>query len=516
MPDRPPNILLITSDQQHYSTLGVVNDRIRTPALDRLCAEGTRFDRCYCPNPTCTPTRASILTGQYPSQHGAWSLGTKLFEDRPTVGDYLAHAGYASTLVGKAHFQPLASEPGYESLECQPTLRDLDFWRGFWGPWYGFDHVEIGRMHGNESHAGQHYALWMEERGLANWQDFFRPWPEPKRTDAKGRRREYWEADDRVWDLPEEFHYTRWTGERTRAAIERAVAGERPFFTWASFHDPHPPYICPEPWATMYDAADMLPGALVPGEHDANPMPFRLTQQPDGGERFRELYHEDHGIHGGHCQVRDAEEIRKDMAVYYGMVSFMDDEIGRTLDCLDRLGVAENTLVVFTTDHGHFLGQHGLVAKGPFHYEDLLRLPCIVRWPGRTPAGQTSQAIQNLVDLPVTFLAAAGQDVPGDMTGVDQTGTWSGGEAARTWSLTENRHTLTNIHLRTYVNERYKLTVWRKGEDGELFDLEADPGEVDNLWHKPEAQGLKGRLLYEMMQATMASEPTPMPRIAGA
>ena len=112
MPSNQPNILLITSDQQHHSTIGAVNDAIRTPALDRLCDQGVRFDRAYCPNPTCTPTRASILTGMYPSQHGAWTLGTKLPEDVPTVSGILSEAGYATSLIGKAHFQPLASQPG--------------------------------------------------------------------------------------------------------------------------------------------------------------------------------------------------------------------------------------------------------------------------------------------------------------------------------------------------------------------------------------------------------------------
>lgn len=119
-----PNILLITSDQQHWKTLGVLNPKIQTPALDRLCREGTRFNRAYCPNPTCTPTRASIITGMYPSQHGAWSLGTKLDETVPTLGAALQSAGYATTLIGKAHFQPLASAPDQTSIECQPLLRD--------------------------------------------------------------------------------------------------------------------------------------------------------------------------------------------------------------------------------------------------------------------------------------------------------------------------------------------------------------------------------------------------------
>lgn len=161
---KKPNILLITSDQQHWNTIGAFNKEVHTPNLDRLVKEGTTFNRAYCPNPTCTPSRASIITGQYPSQHGAWTLGTKLLEDRHTVGEDFKQAGYKTSLVGKAHFQPLRSTEDYPSLESYPIMQDLDFWRNFNGPFYGFEHVELTRNHTNEAHVGQHYALWMEEK----------------------------------------------------------------------------------------------------------------------------------------------------------------------------------------------------------------------------------------------------------------------------------------------------------------------------------------------------------------
>ena len=508
MAEKRPNILLITSDQQHYSTLGAVNDKIQTPALDRLCREGTRFDRAYCPNPTCTPTRASIITGMMPSQHGAWSLGTKLFEDVPTVGDTLRGAGYFTSLVGKAHFQPLATRYGMESIECQPLMRDLDFWRNFHGPWYGFEYVETARMHGDESHAGQHYAIWMEARGLENWKDYFDPWPPLPKKDH------IYTDGAQTWDLPEELHYSVWTAERTIAQLERAAEEERPFFVWSSFHDPHPPYIVPEPWASMYDPQDMPLGRLTEGEHENNPIHFRKTQEddPDWWRAARK----GEAIHGGHSHLHDTERLKRSMATYYGMTSFMDQQIGRILDALDRLGQADNTLVVFSTDHGHFLGHHGLIAKAIHHYEDLLRIPFIVRQPGAVPAGRASEAIQNLVDLSPTFLAAAGVEVPIAMTGVNQLDNWRGGDPARTWSITENHHGTTHFHMRTYVNQRYKITVYRDGADGELFDLVEDPGEVNNLWRAPAAAELKAELLHDFLQATLVSEPMRMPRIAGA
>jgi arylsulfatase A-like enzyme len=506
MPPAPPNILLITSDQQHWNTLGVLNPRIQTPNLDRLCREGTRFSRAYCPNPTCTPTRASIITGMSPSQHGAWSLGTKLSEDIPTVGDYLREAGYRSSLIGKAHFQPLATAPDQTSVECQPTLRDLDFWQEFNdrnAPWYGFDHVELARNHADEAHVGQHYALWMEEKGLHNWRDYFQDYP----ADKPARTGE--------WDLPAEFHYSTWTAERTIAALENDAQSGRPSFVWASFHDPHPPYLVPAPWSQMYDPTEMEPGTLTDGEMERLPEHFRRTQEetPD----FSPWQETGHGNHGFHSHLTDDAVSRRNMALYYGMTSFMDEQIGRILDYLESSGQAENTLVVFTSDHGHFLGQHGLWAKGAFHYEDVLKVPFLVRWPNRVAMGTESDALQCLVDLAPTFLDACGIAVPGGMTGRSQYEVWTGEEASvRDEVIIEFRHQPTKLHLRTLVTERYKLTVYRDQNYGELFDLQEDPEERRNRWDDPEYSDVKCSLFRQFVNGELRREPTAYARIAGA
>jgi arylsulfatase A-like enzyme len=191
--------------------------------------------------------------------------------------------------------------------------------------------------------------------------------------------------------------------------------------------------------------------------------------------------------------------------------------VRRILDCLDRTGLAEDTLVLFTTDHGHFLGQHGLIAKGPFHFEDMIRIPMLVRWPGQAPEGVVSEALQSQVDFVPSFLSAAGLEVPGILQGVDQTPVWRGeAESAREWIICENRHQPTRVHLRTFVNRRYKLTLYRGQTYGELFDLVSDPGEVRNLWDSREHQPLKQQLLFEFLQAELEREPTRMPRTAGA
>ncbi|WP_269537188.1 sulfatase family protein [Cerasicoccus fimbriatus] len=505
-----PNILFITSDQQHWNTIGKNFPEVKTPNLDRLANEGTLFTRAYCPNPTCTPTRASLITGQYASQHGAWALGTKLPEDKTTIGELLQGQGYDSALIGKAHFQPLLSTEEYPSLESYPLLRDLDFWRGFNGPFYGFNHVELARNHADETHVGQHYAVWMEDKGLKDWaQHFQSKWGEFNFVEPPTSSQEH------VWSIPEEYHYDAWIAERSIARMEKCREEGKPFFTWASFFDPHPPYLVPEPWASMYDPKDVTVPQAQPGEHDDSPPYIQLTQteNPDFGYPPGE----DFANHGMGSHLQDKESLAKDIAVYYGMVSMMDHYIGKLLDYLDETGQRENTLIVFTTDHGHFYGHHGLNAKGPFHYEDEIRVPMIARWPGKIPAGVESSALQSLVDIPVSFLKATGTRVPNDWQGVDQLPVWQGEqESARDHCIVEFRQQPTCIHLKTYVNERYKITVYYNQSYGEIYDLQEDPGEIKNLWDVPEAASLKMELLQKLIHAELGKEPMWMPRIAGA
>jgi arylsulfatase A-like enzyme len=503
-PVRKPNILLITSDQQHWNTIGAFNKEISTPNLDRLVREGTTFARAYCPNPTCTPTRSSIITGLYPSQHGAWTLGTKLSEDQHTVGEDFIEAGYRTALVGKAHFQPLNSTEQYSSLESYPTLQDLDFWRNFKDRFYGFDHVELARNHTNEAHVGQHYVLWLEEKGCANWRDYYLP---PTGTMDKSVKRK--------WAIPEEYHYDAWIAERTNALLEQYKDNNESFFLWSSFFDPHPDYFAPEPWDSMYDPDALTIPRIDPGEHENNPPYFQLTQQekPD----FSTYRESGKAIHGMSSHVHDPEELKKNIATYYGMISLMDKYIGKILDKLDELGLADNTIVIFTSDHGHYYGHHGLIAKGPFHYEDGIKVPMMVRYPDHVPAGEISQSMQSLVDYAPTFLSLAGVPVPRTMTGVDQSAVWLGNkEQARDHILCENHHEPTTIHLKTYVDQRYKITVHYNREYGELFDLQEDPHEINNLWGNPDYAELKTKLLLKYIWAELGKEPMWMPRIHGA
>jgi len=253
----------------------------------------------------------------------------------------------------------------------------------------------------------------------------------------------------------------------------------------------------------------------TPGRRAAYPS-APANQDPDADWS---AYHEPEGsgVHGGGCHVKSEERKAKDLAVYYGMVSCLDHHVGRILDQLEALGLAEDTVVVFTTDHGHFVGQHGLTAKCLHHYEDLVKIPFIVSWPGEVPAGRRSAALQTLTDLAPTLLDCCGLAAPRSMTGSSQRAVWAGEDgAAPTAVVVENHHQPTTFHAKTLVTDRYKLTCYGMADYGELFDLQEDPGEFANRWDDPACADIKSRLLLQLVQTTMHQEPMWMPRIAGA
>lgn len=500
-----PNIVLITTDQQHFNTIGAFNSEIDTPNLDRLVKEGTTFKRAYCPNPTCTPTRASILTGLYPSQHGAWTLGTKLDESVPTLTKYLTEEKYITSLIGKAHFQPLKMTNEYESIESYPLLSDLEFWKEYDGDFYGFDNVELARNHTNEHLVGQHYALWLEQKGCENWRDYFLG-----PTGNMNPNIKY------TWDIPEEFHYNTWIAERTNDLLEKHKENNESFFIWSSFFDPHPPYLVPKPWDKMYENRSLTVPRVSKGEHRSNPPHFQKTQEKHPDYSYlRETGHDIHGYHSHN--VFTEEEARKNMEIYYGMISMLDKYVGKILDKIDELNLVEDTIIIFTSDHGHFYGQHGLHFKGGFHYEDLLKVPFIVRYPGKVNKGEISYSLQSLVDLAPTILDFIKGSYPYHMTGISQKDVWLGKTIKkRDHVICEFRHEPTTIHQKTYIDDRYKLTVYYNQGYGELFDLQEDPNELMNRWDDLEYYDIKMELLLKYISAELGKEQLAMPRISHA
>ncbi|MBT3378440.1 MAG: sulfatase-like hydrolase/transferase [Lentisphaerae bacterium] len=495
-----PNILLITSDQQRWDTLGVYNPAIHTPNLDRLAAGGVVYDRAYTTNPTCTPARCSILTGHYASRHGCYCIGTSLPDDYPTVPAELSRTGYFTALLGKAHFQSCLSP---DSFEAAPHIHNLDYFRNWDGPFYGFDYAQLVIGHSVEKHAcGMHYGVWLRDQGV-DVDKHFGNW-------------EY--AGFGPWTLPEEVHNSTWTADITIEAMDKANEQDKPFFLWASFQDPHNPCFVPEPWASMYDPDDLPVYGLREGEMDDKPPIYQRkidTNAFDGPEVFgRQNWHP---TTNSQSIDMTPERTRDIITKYYGMVSLMDLHIGRILDALEERGLAENTIVVFTSDHGDYLGNHGLWWKGLPAYDDVLRVPFIVRHPECQVEGTHSEAIQSLVDLGTTFLDLAGVE-PGPLQqGVVQTDTWTDpANAARDWALVESRPTDSDFMQKVFYHDRYKLVVYSNEEYGELYDMTADPDQLRNLYDLAEFADMRNRLLRAFIAAEMEKEGMRRKRIAVA
>lgn len=485
------NFLLITSDQQRWDTLGCNNAKIKTPNLDRLVARGMVFDRAYTTNPVCTPSRISMLTGHYPSRHGCYTIGTSLPTDYPTLPAEMSRQGYFTGLLGKGHFSSCLDP---NSFEAAPNVHQLDYFSHWDGPWYGFDRVQLCIGHSNEAHAcGMHYGAWLEQQGVDRSLYF-----------GKGQYTDYG-----PWALPEQFHNSKWVADTTIDAIERAKILDKPFFLWSSFQDPHNPCVAPEPWSSMYNPDDM---PVYDSEKDQNQSKPPLYELRVKEERFGS--NEEFGNKNWHC-VRTSKAIGMDdrrkkqeiMAQYYGMVSLMDHHIGRIMDHLERCGQLDNTVIVFTTDHGDYMGNHDLWWKGLPAYEDIQRLPYIVSHPHCQTPGARSSAIQSTLDLAPTFMSMADMRWPELVQGVNQTQSWLHAEHKnRDWAMVEFRPSQSDFMQKTFVFEKYKLVVYHRPEWGELYDMRCDPEQLNNLWSRPEYQKEKMRVMGRMLSAEMEKD----------
>jgi uncharacterized sulfatase len=475
---------LIFSDQQRWDALGVHQPWLHTPHLDRLAAEGLLVERSYAPTPVCLPSRASTLTGQYSTTHGAMHNYSYLPQDwEPMLSRDLSAAGYATHLIGKTHFSGMFDAG---SLESFPRSADRGFFRDWHGPWYGFERAELSIGHSTQGEAPHmHYGVWLEERGV-DIDSYFGNTP----YEAAG-----------VWDLPEEHHSSAWVAERTMSALDDRARDGRPFFIWTNFPDPHNPYYAPEPWASMYVGAEVpLPQPRLCDEErsglERKPAFYRDLQDSPSPWRWRPR-DPDLPLLAGNVTALDLDEnaLRRTIATYYAMTSMLDRYVGRILDHLDRLGLTDDTVVVFTSDHGDLLGDHGLWWKGLVSYEESMRLPFIVRAPGRVPAGRRSSALQSLVDLAPTFYDLASIPCPTGVEGRSQRQLWEGGSALRDELIVEERPSFTPWEQRVLVTASHKLVTYAGRDEGELYDLEADPHQWVNLWADPAFRRLRESLL---------------------
>lgn len=496
---RPVNVLLVMADQMRADCLQAVNPRIKTPNIQRLVDRGILFTRAYAPTPVCLPCRTSVLTGQYPSTHGAMHNECTLPRDHPsTIAAEFTRAGYYTHVIGKSHFNSM-HDPA--SPEGTPHVFNHEFFRGWHGPWYGYTHADISVGHSTERvAASMHYGAWLADRGV-DIERYF---------GTTGY------ADHGPWDLPEEHHASTWVADTAIAAIDRSLAAGQPFFLSVNFPDPHNPCMVPEPWASMYDPDAIPVHGFVEGEREAfaSKPPFYAEIVSPGG------WHPSDPDLPGSCNVSSLRwtprEVQENAAAYYGMVSLLDKHLGRVLDKIEAEGLLDSTLVIFTADHGDFLGDHGMWWKSLVGFEEAMHVPLVASWPGHLPRGATSDALHSLVDLPATILSLAGLPVPRSYEGIDQRAGWEDpARAIRNHVVVEERPYDTPFTLRVIITPAHKLCFYAHRPYGELYDMQADPRQLRNLWDDPACQPLKLELIGKLLshEVTKRSpEPNATPR----
>lgn len=495
-PRNIPNILLIVTDQQRTDTLGCYGARwMRTPNLDRLSGGGVQFDRAYCNNPVCAPSRASIFSGQNVSRHGVWNIGVSIPPDAVLLSHHLAAADFRTHYVGKTHFQPW-NDPASREHFRWPTTAEEAYAPSpkYDGPYYGFQTAELAMGHSTWGMLGD-YGNWVKSQ--LSLEEF---------TKARGvKRRGDFEFQGVAldWQLPTRLHNSVWTADRCIEFL-RGHDPSRPFFLTAGFQDPHHPHALPTDFDLRVDESAVPAPDYDEGELDDKPPFFRearMGAMDKGPERGQ--FHVA-GQHIGHDYRKvSPSDARSARTYYYGMAQLVDQQVGRILDHLDAAGLAQNTLVIFTTDHAELLGDHGLWLKGPFHYEQLIRVPLIMRWPaGFAPAAPTA-SMASLIDLAPTVLESAGLAVPADMDGRSLLPLLRGKTGSvRDEVLVEFVDDPNTLRLKTIVTPTRKLTWYASRPFGELYDLENDPREKVNRWDDPAYAGDKAQLLGRLLNGT--------------
>lgn len=456
-----PNILFINTDQQRFDTLGCAGSPVaKTPHLDQLAAEGVRFTRCYTTNPVCMPARASYVTGQYPSHHGVWQNGVPLSQRIETLQGTLRRGGYATGLIGKIHLDNvwLRSEPH---------------------PQYEFDVLHECE---GDPYCKDEYFHWLDAQGLYE--------PYMAQFKREGHRAGY------TRDLPEEKHMNNWIAGLCEEYFSQRAADGQPFFLSAGFFDPHHPFDPCEPYASLFSAEEM-------------PMPiYRAGEEARMTPPARERYD---GIHA-YCQDPDPGGIRQTIAAYHATITHVDAMVGRLLAALRETGLAENTVVIFTSDHGEMLGDHGILWKGPLFYDGAVRVPLIYRFPERFGITGARDGFVSHVDFAPTVAALTG--VPGPHLAQGQP-LFDGDlqqQPTRDAALVEWREKRFQSDdpftvARCLVTDEWKYVHYHDRPFGELYDRHNDPDEFENRWaERPDVvAAMKERLLALMIEG----EPCP-------
>jgi len=540
-----PNFILFVTDQQPAGLLGCEGQALaRTPAVDAIAAQGCVFDAFHVATPLCQPNRATLMTSRLPSLHGVQMNGRELPHGERTFVELLRAAGWRTALVGKAHLQNITTTPpawpapgeprrALAARQPAPGAYGQELWQRWEEdpahelelPYYGFEEVALTIGHADEQHG--HWRRWLRAQAPGAERLIGPEAALPAPGFALAAHRQAWRTA-----LPEELHPTRWVAERCCELLERwAAEGARancaagvgapdrqPFFLQCSFPDPHHPYTPPGRWWDLARPEDVpLPPSFDAPLHDP-PAAVRALREAAARGTARKS---GHGVFA--CTAREAREA---LALNLGSLGFIDDAVARVHATLRRLGLDDDTVLAFTSDHGDMLGDRGLLLKGGLHYRALTRVPFVWRDTAARRRPGRSAALAQTLDIGTTLLERAGVEPAQGMQGVSLLGLMDGSTGdrvppARPHLLIEEEGQRRDfgwsqrVRMRTLLTPRHRLTLWAGQDAGELVDLHEDPLELRNLWADPSRQGLKAQLTEQLARAMLeAAETSPYPERA--
>lgn len=440
-----PNVLILYTDQQRWDSIHAAgNSLIHTPNLDRLAARGALFENAFCNNPVCMPSRQSMLSGMYPSAVGCAINGIEMRPETPTIATFLKPYDYHTANIGKLHFKNHSNR----------DHRDPH-------PRYDFDTLILSDEPGCYDDA---YIKWVEEKDRSQVEACRCSTPpacvtRPVHKQPRAPHQPY------VFEGPETLTHSAFVASETIDFIHRHRTDR--FFAIAGFYAPHAPLNPPARFVEMYNPDDMPEPLMNEGENERG-----LT--PAEWRRVRQFY--------------------------YALISHVDDQVGRILDALDEEGLTENTLVLFTSDHGEHLGDHGQTAKGPPGLDSCSHVPLLVSWPGQIPGGTVQDDLIEAVDLVPSILDYCGVQTPAYLQGrsfrplLEQRSEYN-----RRKSVFIEYHDPFGASWKTVRTRHAFYTICNKGTEM-LFDLDRDPHQLKDLSTDSSRMTLRNEMRAELLR----------------
>ena len=443
-----PNVLFIMDDQHNARCMGCAGEPVlKTPALDSLAEGGVCFENAFSQNPICMPSRVSFLSGQYVHTHGVFgNYWGSLPDETPSLARILADAGYQTAAIGKLHISIGWGTDGFQDkVLC--------------------DYADV-----SEDPFENDYYRYLAEHGLEKEYDL-------------GTASSRFAYSTFVSNIPAEHCVENWNGDQTVTWLKNRNRS-RPFFLWMTFQRPHNPLAPPKEYAELYKPEDIV----LPPAGD------RLESKP---ERHREIL-------GGRLRmIRGDRDLKQALAYYYALITLIDENIAKVLRALDEEGIRDDTLIVFSSDHGDFAGEHGVMDKNVGIYESIQRIPMIVNYPRRFRSGAVRDDLVESTDFLPTILETLGMPIPKTAEGRSLLGPLTGGRA-----LDRDAVFCEWEHVRSIRTRQWRLNCYAGTGEGELYDRRSDPGETVNLYDDPRLRDIRFELVRRLMDFAFTSNGT--------